>query len=100
VNWIFPEAITQRLLRIISPARHIEGKPKFPAWYDGCLISDSVRESLLGLGFQDVWQVPFFYHGYFKKLPGLYQVDRLLSQLAEKKDWRWLASFAYTIVRK
>jgi len=100
VNWLFPEAVTRRLLRIISPHRHDEGKPKFPAWYDGCVISPKVRDNIQKIGFRNVWQVPFYYHGYFRKLPGLFQIDRELSRISDRHNWTQLASFCFTVVQK
>lgn len=100
INLAFPDAVTAPILRMLSPRRHEGDQPKFPAKYDRCLISSKVRDELRDLGYREVWQIPFFYHGYFKKIPGLFQLDDALSKLAERKDWQGLASFSFTIAMK
>jgi SAM-dependent methyltransferase len=100
INLMLPEAVTAPVLRMFSPSRHDGNVPKFPAKYDRCVISAKFRAELRDLGFREVWQIPFFYHGYFTKIPGLFQLDRSLSKLAERRDWQGLASFSYTIAMK
>ena len=100
INLMFPDAVTAPILRMLSPRRHEGDQPKFPAKYNRCVISAKVRGDLRDLGFREVWQIPFFYHGYFTKIPGLFQLDRSLSQVAERRDWQGLASFSYTIAMK
>jgi len=100
INLVFPEAVTAPILRTFKPRRHDGDEPKFPAQYDRCVISAKLRAELRDLGFREVWQIPFFYHGYFQKIPGLFQLDTLLSKVAEHRDWQGLASFCYTIAMK
>lgn len=100
INLAFPDAVTAPILRMLSPRRHDGDQPKFPAKYDRCIISAKLRDELRDLGFREVWQIPFFYHGYFTKIPGLFQLDKALSKIAERKDWHGLASFSYTIAMK
>lgn len=100
INLMLPDAVTAPVLRMFSPRRHDGDVPKFPAKYDRCVISAKLRDELRDLGFREVWQIPFFYHGYFTKIPGLFQLDRALSKLAEHRDWQGLASFSYTIAMK
>jgi SAM-dependent methyltransferase len=100
INHILPNAVTAPILRMFKSRRHDGDEPKFPAKYDRCVISAKFRSELRGLGFREVWQIPFFYHGYFEKIPGLFQLDAWLSRLAEHRDWQALASFCYTIAMK
>jgi SAM-dependent methyltransferase len=100
INLLLPDAVTAPILRMFNPSRHDGDVPKFPAKYDRCVISAKLRSDLRDLGFREVWQIPFFYHGYFKKIPGLFQLDRSLSKVAEHRDWQGLASFCYTIAMK
>ena len=100
INLAFPDAVTAPILRMLSPRRHEGDQPKFPAKYNRCVISAKLRGELRDLGFREVWQIPFFYHGYFTKIPGLFQLDRSLSKVAERRDWQALASFSYTIAMK
>jgi SAM-dependent methyltransferase len=96
INLIFPEAVTAPILRMFKPRRHAGDEPK----YNRCVISAKLRGELRDLGFREVWQIPFFYHEYFKRIPGLFELDRSLSELAERRDWQGLASFCYTIAMK
>jgi SAM-dependent methyltransferase len=100
INLMLPDAVTAPILRKFSPRRHDGDLPKFPAKYDRCVISAKLRSDLRDLGFREVWQIPFFYHGYFTKIPGVFQLDRALSKIAERRDWQGLASFCYTIAMK
>jgi len=100
INVLLPETLSRKILRFFVPMRTDIGVPKFPAWYDRCRVSAAVREEIRSVGFRDVWQIPFFYHSYFKSVPGLFQADRALSRCAERNDWNALASYCYTIVVK
>jgi SAM-dependent methyltransferase len=100
VNWMLPEQLSARLLHFFFPYRSPEEVPKHPAKYDHCWISKGEQEKLRSIGFRKVWQVPFWYHNYFKRIPGLYQADTALTRVAERNDWSALASFCYTCVMK
>jgi SAM-dependent methyltransferase len=100
VNWLMPEAMSSRLLRLFFPNRRPDEVPKHPAHYDLCVISDSIRSQLKAIGFRRVWQVPFWHHGYFTKIPGVYQLDHAAASMAERNDWAKFASFSYTLVVK
>lgn len=100
LNVLLPEELSRWILKFFVPIRTDVGVPKFAAWYDRCRVSARVREEIRSIGFRDVWQIPFFYHSYFKNVPGLFQVDRALSRCAERNDWNALASYCYTVVAK
>jgi SAM-dependent methyltransferase len=100
VNWILPEQLSARLLHFFFPFRSPGDVPKHPAKYDHCWISRGEQERLRSIGFRNVSQVPFWYHNYFRKIPGLYQADATLARLAERNNWTALASYCYTCVMK
>jgi len=100
INYLVPTAPAERLLRRISPRRNNDEQPKFPARYDYCRVSKSLRSTLRAIGFRQVWQLPFWFHEYFVKFPGLRQCDRMINEIAERSDWTGLASYCYTIVVK
>ena len=96
-NRMLPENFSARLLRLVPSS---DGVPKHPARYDHCVISRRERERLLDIGYREVWQVPFWYHSYFRKIPGLYHIDLAIAKLADRNSWTTLASYCYTLVLK
>jgi hypothetical protein len=100
VNWMLPEQLSARLLHFFFPYRGPDKVPKHPAKYDHCWVSRSEQERLRSIGFRNVSQVPFWYHNYFRNIPGLYQADTTITKFAERKNWTALASFCYTCVMK
>lgn len=100
VNYLTPTATAEKILRKLSPKRHREDQPKFPARYDRCYISQFWRSTLQSIGYRQVWQLPFWYHEYFKKIPGLRECDWALNKVAERANWTTLASYCFTIVVK
>ena len=100
VNWILPEQVSSRLLHFFFSYRSPDEVPKHPAKYDHCWISKSEQEKLQSIGFSKVWQIPFWNHDYFQKIPGLRQADAALTKFAERNDWTALASFCYTCVMR
>jgi len=100
VNWLLPETLSSQLLRLVFPNRRSDEVPKHPAWYDLCLIRKSIRNRLSAIGYRRVWQVPFWYHDYFTKIPGVYQLDHAAAAIADRNNWTGFASFSYTLVAK
>ncbi len=101
INWLAPEALTGPILRFFFPGRRSEGTRKFPARYDLCTAAPTVIEpALRRAGFREILCAPFWGDLYFEQLPGLREANDALSALAESRDWRRLASHAYTIALK
>jgi SAM-dependent methyltransferase len=101
VNWLLPESLTARVLRFFFPIRHDAGYPKFPARYEMCVTEPSKVEPILtGCGFSQVLIAPFWRHGYFRHIPLLREAESALQHLAEKRDWRALTTYAYTLARR
>jgi hypothetical protein len=97
---MLPERLSGRLLHLFFPYRSPNEVPKHPAKYDHCWVSKREQERLRSIGFRNVTQVPFWYHDYFEKIPGLYQADTTLARIAERNNWTAFASFCYTCVMK
>jgi len=100
LNYILPEALSARLLRLFFPERNEDESPKFPAKYSYCFSTKRILEKIKSLGFQEVDNIPFYFHGYFKKIPLVNFIDRAFSSLSMRRDLRFFSSFAYTITKK
>jgi SAM-dependent methyltransferase len=70
INYLTPAAPAERLLNKLSPQRNREEHPKFPAKYDCCWVSESLRNTLRSIGYRQVWQLPFWFHEYFVNFRG------------------------------
>ena len=101
LNRLMPERASAALLRLFFPDRNDGEQPKFPAFYDHCLGSQKKLAPVFGaIGFADHLVVPFWSHGYFRHLPLLREADAALQNLARRRDWRGLTTYAYAVVRK
>ena len=101
INWLAPEALTARVLRLFFSDRHQGDYPKFPARYEMCFGDPSRVEPILRRsGFSSVLVAPFWGHRYFRHIPGLREFDAAVGDLAERRDWRLITSYAYTIARR
>lgn len=99
-NYLIPELLSARLLKLIDDSRVETEIPKFPAYYDMCRISTRLRDELSCMGFSQVCQIPFFHHNYFVGVPVAREIDRALCSVAERRSWNFLASYCYTCVVK
>ena len=101
VNWLTPEAFSARLLKLFFPWRHDGDYPKFPARYEMCVAEPgAVAPRLRAAGFSETLIAPFFGHGYLRSVPLVRDVEGALHIWAERRDVRWLSSYAFTLVRK
>jgi SAM-dependent methyltransferase len=101
INWLTPEAFSARLLRHFFPGRHNGDYPKFPARYEMCVSEPGiVAPKLRACGFSEVLIAPFFGHGYLRSIPIVREIEGALHVLAERRDWRGLSSYAFTLVRR
>jgi len=99
-NYLFPESLSASLLKLIDDSRVETEIPKFPAYYNRCRISTRFHDELASMGFSRVWQIPFFHHNYFVGVPVAREIDRVLSSVAERRSWNFLASYCYSCVVK
>lgn len=100
LNWLIPEQASRRLLTLMFPHRTDAGTPKFPAVYSGCRISAAVRRNLKDIGFRNVWQLPFYGHTYYSRMPGIRDVHAKISETLAASNTTVFATYAYTIVQK
>jgi SAM-dependent methyltransferase len=101
INRLMPEALSARILRAFFPHRHHGIMPKFPARYEYCFGAVSKLEPVLkAAGFAQALVVPFWTHGYFRKIPMLRGLDRAVQLAARAHDWRLLSTYAYILARK
>ncbi len=101
VNLLVSESVSSRLLRLFFPWRHDGDYPKFPARYEMCFATPSrIAPALRDAGFSEVLIAPFFGHRYLHAAPVAREVEGALHILAERRDWRALASYAYTLARR
>lgn len=99
-NLLLPERISTALLRLFFPERNDSQIPKFPARYSYCFATRAHEERLRKIGFVRVGIIPLYGHGYFKSVPVIREIDRLMTRFAHNHDVRSLASFAYTVMEK
>ena len=96
-NWLFPEWLSKRILRLLQPNRHDEGYPKFPAAYSFCAVNKKTITMVRSLGFREVALIPFYGNDYLKKLPLLQKLDYTMSTHAKRTGKAYLASLCYSI---
>lgn len=100
INRLIPERLSARLLKALFPHRTDDGVPKFPATYSGCQISERVQKKIAAIGFRQVWQIPFYGHNYYRKLPVVRTIHASATKWICGQGITPLASYAYTIVVK
>jgi hypothetical protein len=64
------------------------------------VIKQSTLEMLRRVGFARAVLVPFYGHSYFRKIPGIRDVDRFLTKWAAQKDLTLYASFCFSVAQK
>jgi SAM-dependent methyltransferase len=102
INRLMPEEFAARIRRRFFPDRHDgDGAKKFPARYEmGFSDPAKIEPILKRLGYSEVLVAPFWRHGHFRHIPLLREADDALQDFAEKRDWRKLSTYAYTLARR
>lgn len=94
INKLLPERLTSWVLRVFAPRRAIN--PKFPAYYSMCYGSpEKMGRMLTRIGYTKVEIKNFYGHFYYEKIPVLRGVHRWFSDLAARRNWTSLSSYAY-----
>jgi len=96
VNYFSPERVSHRLQEAFAPRRN----PKFPAYYNWCRSTMSLKRRLQSVGFREVCVAAFYGHAYYQSIPFLNGLNKRWTELSRSKDWRPTSSFAYALVRK
>lgn len=101
VNRLFPEALSYKLLNILSP-RDMYQRGKFPAYYSLCRgPSRKQLQRLESLGYEIVEYRGYFGNeGYYRWLPPLKLINRLLWKSLLKHPVPFFTSFACILLRK
>jgi SAM-dependent methyltransferase len=94
INKFLPERLTSWVLAKFAPRRAIN--PKFPAYYSYCYGNpDWMARKLTEIGYRKVEVRNFYGHFYYEKIPVLRGVHRWFSDLAARREWTSLSSYAY-----
>lgn len=102
INHLIPESVSRALVHRFFPNRADDGNdPKFPALYDHCVSSGrKLRRMLDPIGFSEVHVMPFWGHGYLKRVPVAREIDNAINRLAAVTDMRLITTYAFVLVRK
>lgn len=99
VNKYMPESLGKLALKMISPRRSIS--PKFPAPYSACYSNrNRMTRMLEEIGYRNVEIRTFYGHFYYEKVPILKHIHEKYSELASKRDWYLLGTYAYIKAQK
>lgn len=99
INRLLPENIGQKLLEIFSPRREIS--PKFPAYYSQCYgDTQAMRRLFKDIGYNRVVIRNFYGHFYYETIPGLRDLEKWFSELAARRQWSSVSSYAYIFAFK
>ena len=94
INKLFPERLTSWVLKVFTPRRAIN--PKFPAFYSMCYGDpERMGRMLAKIGYSKVEIRNFYGHFYYEKIPVLRAVHRWFSDLAARRNWTSLSTYAY-----
>ena len=102
INYLIPSQLSAAILKAVGLrlTDAEEEYPKFPARYSWCRATAGIHAKLRRIGFAEIFIVPFYGHGYFRKVPIIREIDDTMAQLAKRRNASVLSSYAYTIVRK
>jgi SAM-dependent methyltransferase len=100
INRLLPEQLSRKILLALFPRRRT-AEPKFPAYYSWCYGNRRKMERMLReAGFSKVDIRTFYGTSYFRAIPGIRELEHLLSAVAAKRDWSWYGSFAHVVAHK
>jgi SAM-dependent methyltransferase len=99
INRLLPERIGQKMLDIFSSRREIS--PKFPAYYSRCYGDTAgMRRLFKNIGYDSVEIRNFYGHFYYEEIPGLRELEKWFSELAARRQWSAVSSYAYIFALK
>jgi SAM-dependent methyltransferase len=101
VNWLLPDDVAAKIVKLLYRNRTDHEDPVFPARYSWCFASERKMKPMLGaIGYREVQVLPFYGHGYFERFPVVSDIHERFTALARAQDWRTVASYAYIAARK
>ena len=94
INKLLPERLTSWVLKVFAPRRAIN--PKFPAHYSMCYGDPGrMAKKLAEIGYTKVEIRTFYGHFYYEKIPVVRTVHKWFSDLAARRNWTTLGTYAY-----
>ena len=101
LNRLLPDKLAAAIVKAVFPNRTDDADPVFPARYSWCRADAGRMNAMLSaVGYRDVVVLPFYGHGYYRSFPIVRDLHARFTDLARRRDWRMLASFAYIAARK
>ncbi len=101
VNWLLPDAVAARIVKTLYRNRTDEEDPVFPVRHSWTFASERKMKPMLNaIGYREVQVVPFYGHLYYNGVPLLRDLHKAFTKVAQRRDWRLLASYAYIVARK
>lgn len=101
VNWLLPDDVAAKIVKMLYRNRTDEEGPVFPARYSWTFASERKMKPMLeGIGYREVQILPFYGHRYFERLPVIRDIHERFTAMAKANDWRTIASYAYIAARK
>ncbi len=86
VNGLIPEAVSSTILKVLQPNRqHANDEGKFEAYYRHCgAPTETLRKTYEQIGFEVVRHTSYIGHEYYKRIPGLRQLERAMRGILSK----------------
>ena len=101
VNWLIPDDVAAKIVKLLYRNRTDDEDPVFPARYSWTFASERKMKPMLdAIGYREVSVLPFYGHGYFEPFPIVRDIHNAFTEVARKNDWRAIASYAYIAARK
>ena len=101
LNWLLPDKQAAAIVKRFFQNRTDEESPVFPARYSWCFADQQRMTSMLSpIGYREIAVLPFYGHGYYGSFPVVRYLHKWFTRIAQQRDWRLLAGFAYIAVRK
>lgn len=102
LNRCLPKKLSGQVLRTFFPERKQGGRyGKFPAYYSWCWGPTTAQlDRYRSVGFDVVSCDVGVGHGYYDKIPGLRQLEKMKSDLVLRHPTPWLAAYAFVVLRR
>lgn len=101
VNRALPAAASHGIIRLVQPERDLDGNlGKFPAFYRRCLApSGRAERYFASFGYEVVRHDGFAGHDYYRRIPVLQALERLIRGMVVAAQLRWIC-FNVVVLRK
>lgn len=100
VNKLLPERISRQILYFFFPNRRSD-HPKFEAYYSWCISNRrKLTYMLMKHGYDKVEISTFYGHDYYRRIPILLQLSRLVTNVVARRDWYLFGSYVHITAYK